>query len=59
MAEFRLGRLKFNWKGPWTTSTAYVVDDIVRLGANDYVCITNHTSTGIGTTAWYLSLIHI
>ncbi len=53
MAEFRLGRLKFNWKGPWTTSTAYVVDDIVRLGANDYVCITNHTSTGIGITAWY------
>ena len=52
MAEFRLGRLKFNWTGNWTPSTAYVIDDIMRFGPNNYVCITNHTSTGIGTTAW-------
>ena len=44
MAEFRLGRLKFNWRGDWTTSTAFVIDDIVRFGANSYVCIGNHTS---------------
>jgi len=44
MADFRLGRLKFNWKGAWTTSTAYVIDDIVKYGANAYVCTTNHTS---------------
>ena len=46
MAEFRLGRLKFNWRGDWTTSTAYVVDDIVRFGATSFVCIGNHTSAG-------------
>ena len=46
MAEFRLGRLKFNWRGDWTTSTAFVIDDIVRFGANSYVCIGNHTSAG-------------
>ena len=45
MAEFRLGRLKFNWRGNWTASTAYVIDDIVKYGANTYVCKTNHTST--------------
>ena len=44
MAEFRLGRLKFNWRGDWTTATAFVIDDIVRFGANSYVCIGNHTS---------------
>ena len=44
MAEFRLGRLKFNWRGDWTGSTAYVIDDIVRFGANSYVCVGNHTS---------------
>ncbi len=44
MADFRLGRLKFNWKGNWTTSTAFVIDDIVKYGANAYVCTTNHTS---------------
>ena len=46
MAEFRLGRLKFNWRNDWTTSTAYVIDDIVKYGANTYVCKTNHTSAG-------------
>lgn len=45
MAEFRIGRLKFNWRGVWTVSTAYVIDDIVKFGANTYVCTTNHTST--------------
>ena len=44
MADFRLGRLKFNWKGEWAASTAYVIDDIVKYGANTYVCTTNHTS---------------
>lgn len=44
MADFRLGRLKFNWRGDWTPSTAYVIDDIVKFGANTYVCTTNHTS---------------
>mgnify|MGYP003322583628 CR=1 FL=1 len=33
MAEFRIGRLKFNWRGVWTSSTAYVIDDIVKFGA--------------------------
>ena len=45
MAEFRLGRLKFSWKGNWASSTAYVIDDIVKFGANTYVCTQNHTST--------------
>ena len=44
MADFRLGRLKFNWKGEWAVSTAYVIDDIVKYGANTYVCTTHHTS---------------
>ena len=44
MADFRLGRLKFKWQGDWTASTAYVIDDIVKYGANSYVCTTNHTS---------------
>ena len=44
MADFRLGRLKFKWRGDWVASTAYVIDDIVKFGANSYVCTTNHTS---------------
>ena len=45
MADFKLGRLKFKWKGDWAGSTAYVIDDIVKFGGNSYVCSTNHTST--------------
>ena len=44
MADFILGRLKFKWKGDWVTSTAYIIDDIVKYGANTYVCVINHTS---------------
>ena len=52
MAEFRLGRLKFNWRGDWAASTAYVVDDVVRIGGNNYVCTINHTSAG-SDADWY------
>ena len=52
MADFRLGRLKFNWRGDWAASTAYVIDDIVKFGANTYVCTENHTSVADDTT-WY------
>ena len=50
MADFKLGRLKFKWRGDWTTSTAYVVDDIVKYGGNTYVCVTNHTSSSTSPT---------
>ena len=52
MADFRLGRLKFNWRGDWAPSTEYVIDDIVKFGANTYVATTNHTSAASETT-WY------
>ena len=52
MADFRLGRLKFNWRGDWAAATAYVIDDIVKFGANTYVCTTNHTSVA-DETSWY------
>jgi hypothetical protein len=52
MADFRLGRLKFNWRGAWAPNTDYVIDDIVRFGANTYVCIGNHTSTS-SESNWY------
>ena len=45
MAEFRLGRVKFNWTGDWAVSKSYLIDDIVKFGGNTYVAVTNHTST--------------
>jgi len=39
MAEINLGAIKFNWKGAYNNSTAYVVDDVVSSGGSSYVCI--------------------
>jgi hypothetical protein len=44
MAEFKLGRLRFVWKGTWVTGTAYVKDDIIKYGGTSYVCVLGHTS---------------
>lgn len=44
MAEFKLGRIKFVWKGPWQTSTTYYKDDVVSYGGNSYICVTSHTA---------------
>lgn len=49
MADFKLGRLKFVWKGNWATGTAYVKDDIVRYGGNAFVVESAHTSGTFAT----------
>jgi hypothetical protein len=55
MADFVLGRLKFKWRGDWSTSTAYLIDDIVKYGGNTYVVIENHTSQA-ATADFYTDL---
>ena len=45
MADFILGRLKFNWRGNWAVSTSFIKDDIIKYGANTYTCLINHTSS--------------
>ena len=45
MAEFKLGRIRFVWKGAWVTGTVYYKDDIVRSGGRTYICISGHTSS--------------
>ena len=42
MAEFKLGRIRFVWQGDWTPATSYVVDDVVRVGGNSYICVIKH-----------------
>ena len=60
MAEIVLGRLKFKWKGPWVTATAYIKDDVVRFGGSSYVCVTNHTAgtwaTDLAAVKWQLMI---
>ena len=44
MAEFKLDRIRFRWKGAWLTSTQYIKDDIVSYGGKTFVCLNGHTS---------------
>ena len=55
MADFQLGRIKFKWRGDWATSTAYVIDDIVKYGGNVYTVVSNHTSQST-SAAFYTDL---
>ena len=47
-----------NWVGAWVTSTAYVVNDIVSINGNSYICIVAHTSgtfaTDLAASKWEL-----
>lgn len=45
MAEFKLERFKYIWRGTWTTGTNYNRDDVVRLGGKSYVCLIQHTAS--------------
>jgi len=53
MAEYKISRLKFTWKGDWQPSLNYIVDDVVRFGGKSYVCIKRHTSS---TQSFYVDL---
>ena len=54
MAEFKLDRFKYSWKGDWTTGTDYKRDDIVRVGGKSYVCIVTH----IAASNFYVDLLY-
>ena len=44
MAEFKLGRIKFVWKGAWASATTYYIDDVVRYGGKTFICVVGHTA---------------
>ena len=44
MADFRIDRIRFKWRGDWNAGTLYVKDDVLRFGAKVYVCTEVHTS---------------
>ena len=50
MADFKLNRIRFTWKGDWTAltsaiATVYTKDDIVRYGGKSYVCLVGHSAS--------------
>ena len=47
MAEFKLDRFKYRWRGNWQTATSYRKDDIVLVGGRSYVCLVAHTASSV------------
>ena len=58
MAEFKLGRIRFIWKGAWGSTTSYLIDDVIRYGGRTYICVISHTSgtftTDLAASRWQL-----
>jgi hypothetical protein len=44
MAEFKLGRIRFVWKGPWVTGSDYIPDDVISYSGKTYICVVTHTA---------------
>ncbi len=43
--EFKIGRLRYTWKGAWETATFYNRDAVASFDGKTYVCVVPHTST--------------
>ena len=55
MAEFKISRIRYTWKGNWNTSTAYNKDDVVKYGGSTWVCVRQHTASQFLTDQQYLA----
>jgi hypothetical protein len=54
MAEFKIGSLRYTWKGPWITATFYNRDAVVSFNGKTYVCLIPHTSSNFYADAEYV-----
>jgi len=45
MAEFKLDRFKYRWRGDWISGNDYKRDDVVRVNGKSYVCLVAHSSS--------------
>jgi len=45
MADFKIARIRYTWKGAWVGTTSYVKDDVANYGGKTYVCMVTHTSS--------------
>ena len=57
MAQIDLGKLKFNWRGEWLTTSTYETDDVVYYNGSAYVAVQNSTGSNPASqhalgTAW-------
>jgi hypothetical protein len=47
MTEFNISRIRYNWRGAWTTGIEYKIDDVIQRGGSSFVCIVKHTASAL------------
>ena len=45
MADFKIAKIRYTWKGTWSATTQYVRDDIIHYGGKSYVCFATHIAS--------------
>jgi len=53
MATVNLGAIRFNWKGAYNNSTAYVADDVVSSSGASYICILASTGNAVSNATYW------
>jgi hypothetical protein len=56
MAEFRISRFKYTWRGNWSTSTQFNRDDVVKYGGSSWICRRQHTSGTFATDQIFIPI---
>ncbi len=54
MADFKISRFRYTWKGDWETATDYIKDDVIKYGGQSWVCVRAHTSSAFQTNQTYI-----
>ena len=67
--EFKIGRLRYTWRGEWSIGTVYNRDAVVQYNGKTYICLEPHTAQadfyddlyyitgeGANTPRWLLTL---
>ena len=44
MADFKLSRIRFTWRGPWISGYDYNIDDMIEVDGKTFVALRVHTS---------------
>jgi len=55
MAEFKISRIRYTWRGAWTNSISYNRDDVVQYGGSSWICVRQHTASAFLTDQEFLA----
>jgi len=58
MAEFKISRIRFTWRGNWVIGAEYNRDDVIGYAGSSWVCVRQHTAAIFANDQLFLSNIN-